>query len=219
MNIIDIARETIETDWRDIIIDILPQITVDDTMLPKYTLIFEAFNYFNIDKLQVIILGQDPYQNEGYANGLAFSVPNNLKLKNGNKLIPPSLKNIFKELERNYGIRRTDTDLGDWVRQGVLLLNCALTVSKNISGSQMDMWKVFTTKLLERISQRINTKIAIICWGSNALKYSVLFKRDNHKILYHTHPSPLSRNPFIGNNNLIDCNKWIDNPIIWIPKI
>jgi uracil-DNA glycosylase len=219
-NILNIAKENIITDWKDIIVNIIKDnnidFDIDEDTLPKSVLIFNCFNFFNINDLKVIILGQDPYQNEGYANGLAFSVPDNIKLKNGKKLIPASLKNIFKELERCYNIKRNNPELYDWAEQGVLLLNTALTVSKNNSGSHINKWKIFTTKLLEWISLNIHNKIVIICWGTHAMKYSNLFYKDNHKILYHTHPSPLSRTPFVGNNNFIDCNNWLEEPIIWL---
>jgi uracil-DNA glycosylase len=219
-NILDIANDTIITDWKDVIVNIIKDnninFNIDDNTLPNSRLIFECFNYFNINDLKVIILGQDPYQNEGYANGLAFSVPSNIKLKNGNVFIPASLKNIFKELERCYNIKRTNAELYDWSKQGVLLLNTALTVSKNNSGSDINKWKIFTHKLLEWISLNCNTKLVMICWGAHAMKYSVLFNKDNHKILNHSHPSPLSRIPFVGNNNFIDCNNWLEKPIIWL---
>lgn len=219
-NILDIANNTIITDWKEVIINIIKDnnidFNIDDNTLPNSLLIFNCFNYFNTFDLKVIILGQDPYQNEGYANGLAFSVPNNIKLKNGNPFIPASLQNIFKELERCYNIKRINTELYDWSKQGVLLLNTALTVSINNSGSHINKWKIFTYKLLEWISLNINAKISIICWGKYAMKYSILFNRDNHKILYHSHPSPLSRTQFVGNNNFIDCNNWLEKPIIWV---
>jgi uracil-DNA glycosylase len=173
----------------------------DETTLPKNEDIFKAFTFFKEEDLKVVILGQDVYQNEGLANGLCFSVPNGYK-------IPPSLRNIFKELERTYGIKRTDTDLSDWARQGVLLLNTALTVKMNISGSHTKQWKNFTRDLIKYIGSFEH--IVFILWGNHAQSFIEYIDIDKNLVLTHTHPSPLSRKPFMGNNHFQLCNDYLE---------
>lgn len=214
----------IKTDWKDILLELIQPYknkindlyNTKEEIYPDNNKIFDCFNYFNINDLQVIILGQDPYQNTNYANGLCFSTPNTLLTKTNKKFIPASLKNIFKELKNNYNKERIDTDLSDWSLQGVLLLNVSLSVIKDKSGSHLHIWKDFTNDILNWISCNLNNKICIMLWGNYAKSYSYIFNKTNFYILEHTHPSPLSRKPFIGNNHFILCNNFITKPIIWL---
>jgi uracil-DNA glycosylase len=181
-------------------------------VLPNKKDVFRAFNFFPMRNLRVVILGQDPYINKGEGNGLCFSVNNECK-------IPPSLKNIFKELHRCYRENRIETDLSDWANQGVLLLNTALTVLENTSGSHSKIWKSFTHDLLEHIGQ-YSENVVFILWGSHAQSYKNLINVDKNLILEHSHPSPLSRKSFVGNNHFILCNEYLKsngyNEIKWI---
>ena len=182
------------------------EIYLEDNIYPPKEFIFRCFNYFNINETRAIILGQDPYQNKGYADGLSFSI-------SGSNKTPKSLNNIFKELERSYGIKRTKNSLEDWAEQGVLLLNTSLTVIDNNSGSHIKIWKEFINSILEWIGNNVKD-ICIMLWGNHAISYSNLFT--NQLILTHTHPSPLSRKPFMGNNHFIECNKYCKKMIKWL---
>ena len=170
--------------------------------------VFNAFKYTPLDKLKVVILGQDPYHGEGEAQGLSFSIPNNIK-------ITPSLRNIFKELKNDLNIERTNTDLSDWAKQGVLLLNAILTVCKDTPLSHKDKgWEIFTDEIIKKINER-EEPVVFILWGNYARSKKKLITNKNHYIIESAHPSPLSASrgffdskPFSKTNNiLISINK------------
>ena len=115
--------------------------------------IFKALEYTDYNDIKVVILGQDPYHGEGEAQGLSFSIPNDIK-------ITPSLRNIFKELKNDLNIERTNTDLSDWAKQGILLLNAILTVCKDTPLSHKDKgWEIFTDEIIKKINNGTNKTI------------------------------------------------------------
>ena len=155
-------------------------------VFPKGNSIFEAMNSTPLDKVKVVILGQDPYHGPGQANGLCFSVNNGVSF-------PPSLRNIFKELENDLGYPPPKSgDLSSWAKQGVLLLNATLTVRKNEAGShQKKGWEQFTDKIIQVISDQ-REHVVFILWGMYAQKKAAAVNLNKHSVLKSPHPSPLS---------------------------
>jgi uracil-DNA glycosylase len=166
------------------------------------------FNAFKIDPkfIKVILLGQDPYINKNQAHGLSFSVQNNCK-------IPPSLVNIFKELNNEYKNKYNFVhgNLQKWHDQGIFLLNSALTVLPGVSNSHADLWKEFTDNVIYYLSENYENKIFLL-FGRFAQSKSILITEEKHKIISCTHPSPLSaNNGFFGSNVFIEVNKSLKN--------
>ena len=160
---------------------------------PEKINIFKAFNYFDFEKLRVVIIGQDPYHQPNQAHGLSFSVNKGVK-------IPPSLKNIFKEIKNNFNIDSQDSFshgcLEEWAKQGVLLLNTSLTVVESMPNSHSKHWRFFTNLIIKYIVNH-NKNIVFLLWGGNAKKIKKLFTEEeinNHFFLEANHPSPLSAN-------------------------
>lgn len=194
-------------------------------IFPPKEFIFNAINLVDVDKVKVVILAQDPYHNTGQANGLAFSVNDNIKL-------PPSLKNIFKELENEYGEAFHSNNiksgnLAKWANQGVLLLNTILSVRKNTPMSHINIgWEIFTDKILELVSKK-NKSVVFMLWGNPARKKKVeilKYSNSNHLILESSHPSPLSAyRGFLGCNHFKLANEYLisnnSEPINWINLI
>ena len=183
---------------------------------PPKDLIFNAFNLCKIENLKVIIIAQDPYHNPQEAMGLAFSVPQGAR-------IPPSLKNIFKELiddiNSNILVNRS-SDLSDWARQGVLLLNSALTVEKNRPVSHAKIgWQGFINGVIKIINLRFNHCVFML-WGNHAKALSPLIDPNSHLILQAAHPSPLARGAFFGSRHFSKCNEYLlahsKTPIKWL---
>ena len=157
----------------------------EKTCYPKMSEIFNAFLNTRYDDVKVVILGQDPYHGEGEAEGLAFSVKKGITK-------PPSLVNIFTELKSDLGITRTDTDLSDWAKQGVLLLNTSLTVVKDTPKSHSGKgWEIFTDEIIKLINKK-TTPVVFILWGSDARNKKSLITNKIHYIIESPHPSPLS---------------------------
>ncbi|MCX6051840.1 MAG: uracil-DNA glycosylase [Campylobacterales bacterium] len=183
------------------------------TVFPKYDAIFRAFNLLSPDKIKVVIIGQDPYHGVGQANGLAFSVCDTCK-------IPPSLKNIFKELHDDVGCDISACgNLTQWANEGVLLINSVLTVLESRPNSHKDIgWENFTDSVIKKLS--LNYKnIVFILWGAPSQKKALFIDESKHLILKASHPSPLSSyrgffgsKPFSKTNSyLLACgNKEID---------
>jgi uracil-DNA glycosylase len=168
---------------------------------PPKNKMWRAFEHTSPSSIKVVILGQDPYHNPGEANGMCFSVPSNFK-------VPPSLKNVFKELERVYSVQRTDPNLIDWAQQGVLMINAALTVEKNSPASHSKLWEQFTLKLIQHLN--INTSgVVYMLWGNFARSYAQYINQEQNLVLQHTHPSPLSRAPFTGCNHFVLANEYL----------
>ena len=186
------------------------------TCYPAGRNIFKAFDKCPFEKLKVIIIGQDPYHGEKQANGLCFSVNNEIEN-------PPSLNNIFKELNNNFSNKlRTDSDLSDWSKQGVLLMNSILTVRRRFPGSHQNIgWEIFTDNVIKIISEKKNNLVFML-WGNYAKNKEKFIKKSNHLILKSGHPSPLSANRgyWFGNNHFIKCNDFLEskglNTIKWI---
>ena len=180
--------------------------------LPPRQHIFTAFQFFDIDQLRVVIIGQDPYIKRGEAHGLAFSVTARTKM-------PPSLKNIFKELKRTYNVERKATDLSDWAEQGVLLLNTALTTREQQSNAHAKIWKEFTKDLIIKINT-ISSNVVFMLWGNHAQSYAEYIDTSKHHVLKHTHPSPLARVPFEGCGHFEKANEILQHsniqPIKWV---
>ncbi len=178
------------------------------TVFPPPKQIFRAFELCSIKDLKVVILGQDPYHTPGVADGLAFSTPSQNK-------IPPSLQNIFKEIELEYGqgrkgIVNTNPDLTKWAKQGVLLLNTSLSVRSGEANSHADNgWHIFTDAVISAISEH-NKHIVFMLWGAFAQKKSELIDETKHLILKSVHPSPLSAHRgFFGNNHFKKVNIYL----------
>ena len=178
------------------------------TCYPKGSQIFNAFDFCPINDLKVVVIGQDPYHGVDQANGLCFSV---------NKGVPhpPSLINIFKEIETDLGYKFENNkgDLSKWAKQGVMLLNATLTVRNNLAGSHQNKgWEIFTNKVIEVISIETNNTVFLL-WGSFAKQKKELINTDKHKILESGHPSPLSANRryWFGNKHFSKCNDYLDS--------
>ena len=189
------------------------QLYLNSTVYPKKEEIFKCFNYFNIEDTKVVIIGQDPYYNPEQANGLAFSVNQGIKT-------PKSLINIFKELDNDLHIKRTNADLTDWAKQGVLLLNTSLTVESGKPNSHHYLnWSKYTDKVIKYLSKHVK-HVVYILWGNNAISKSKLIDINNNYIISSSHPSPLSAyvsffnsNPFSRTND--DLMKNNRSPIKW----
>ncbi len=152
---------------------------------PPYQNIFDALRFTDYDEVKVVILGQDPYHGLGEAHGLSFSVKEGVAM-------PPSLQNIFKELEDDLGIKRNKSDLTDWAKQGVLLLNSIMTVVKDRPLSHKDKgWEIFTDNIIKYLNDR-KEPVIFLLWGSFARSKKGLITNKRHYIIESPHPSPLS---------------------------
>lgn len=176
------------------------------TCFPPKELIFSAFEQFDFQDTKVVIIGQDPYHGTGEANGLCFSV-------NDGVAIPPSLKNIFTEINTEYDriLFPTSGNLERWAKQGVLLLNAGLTVRKDEANSHKHLkWNVFTDAVIDLINQKLEN-VVFLLWGSFAQKKGKLIDREKHLVLESGHPSPLSANRgmWFGNNHFKLTNEYL----------
>jgi uracil-DNA glycosylase len=174
----------------------------DYLVYPKEEEAFNSFHKTPFNKLKIVLLGQDPYHGEGQAHGLSFSVPEGIKT-------PPSLVNIFKEIENDLNIKNHGKgDLTKWAEQGVLLLNSTLTVRKNMAGSHQNKgWEQFTDKVISTISSK-KEGVIFLLWGKFAQNKQKLIDKSKHHILMSSHPSPLSSyRGFLGCKHFSECNK------------
>ena len=173
------------------------------TVFPPYENIFDALRFTDYNDVKVVILGQDPYHGLGEAHGLSFSVHNGVKM-------PPSLLNIFKELKSDLGITRTSTDLTDWAKQGVLLLNSIMTVVKDTPLSHKNKgWEIFTDNIIRYLNDR-EKPVIFILWGNFARSKKALITNPRHKIIESAHPSPLSASRgFFGTKPFSRCNSYL----------
>ena len=171
---------------------------------PKYNDIFNALRYTDYDDVKVVILGQDPYHGYNEAHGLSFSV------KKGTPM-PPSLQNIFKELENDLNIKKTDSDLTSWAKQGVFLLNSIMTVEKDKPLSHKDKgWEIFTDNIIKCLNER-EKPIVFVLWGSYARSKKVLITNKRHLVLESVHPSPLSAyRGFFGSKPFSKINAFLE---------
>jgi len=171
---------------------------------PPSALIFNAFDQCPFDKVKVVIIGQDPYHGDGQAHGLCFSVADGVAF-------PPSLLNIFKEIERDLGIAKpTSGNLIRWAQQGVLLLNATLTVQAHAAGSHQGRgWETFTDVAIHKLASE-KEGLVFMLWGSYAQKKGDFIDTNKHLVLKSVHPSPLSAyRGFIGNNHFSLANKYM----------
>ena len=183
------------------------------TIYPPGSQIFKAFELTPLPAVKVVILGQDPYHGPGQAMGLSFSVPDNIPA-------PPSLVNIFKEIESDLGIRMSGRpNLEGWARQGVLLLNAMLTVQAGAAGSHSRIgWQEFTDAVIRTVSDRCEG-VVFLLWGNFARSKKDLIDQSRHHVLEAPHPSPLARGAFFGCRHFSQTNAILlkegKTPINW----
>lgn len=204
------------SDWKDILINefekpyfqkirqFLYEKINKELVYPKVDHIFEALNLTPFNKTKVIIIGQDPYHGEGQAHGLSFSVQKGTAL-------PPSLKNIYKELCKDIDCKMPDHGcLESWARQGVLLLNATLTVSKGLPNSHQNLgWECFTNEIIKKINDK-DIPCVFILWGKNAEKKIKVINNPIHYIIKSVHPSPLSvHRGFFGSKPFSKANTFL----------
>ena len=175
--------------------------------------IFRAIELTPFEEVKVVIIGQDPYHNDNQANGLCFSVSDKVKA-------PPSLKNIFKELEDDLGIKKTSNELEMWAKQGVLLLNTTLTVRAHEANSHKDLgWEQFTDFIIKEISDK-KENVVFVLWGAFAQKKAGLMDASKHFVIQSAHPSPFSvHKGFFGSRPFSKINQFLEEkgkePINW----
>jgi len=223
---VEINKIEIEHSWKELLLDEfkseyfikLKEFLINEKqkykIFPPGNLIFNAFNLTPFDKVKVVILGQDPYHGFGQAHGLCFSVPDGI-------IIPPSLVNIFKEIENSLGIKMPQNgNLEKWAIQGVLLLNATLTVRANKAGSHQNKgWEIFTDAVIKKLSEN-KKNLVFMLWGNYAQAKEKIIDSQKHIILKAPHPSPLSAHRgFIGCNHFLLANQFLNKnniePINW----
>ena len=198
-------KEVAQIYFKNMILFLKKEYEVKNIFPPKQQ-IFNALKSTDFNNVKVVIIGQDPYHGYGQAHGYAFSV-------NGLVKRPPSLNNIFKELEYDLGIIRESNNLEDWSLQGVLLLNTILTVEENKPLSHKNIgWEIFTNKIIELLNAS-SQPIVFILWGSQARSKKYLITNNKHCIIESAHPSPLSAHAgFFGSKPFSKANQFlIDN--------
>lgn len=184
------------------------------TVYPPQNKVFSAFKLTPYDKVRVVILGQDPYHGAGQAHGVSFSVMPNVAC-------PPSLRNMYKEIENELGVKMSGSGcLVPWTKQGVFLLNSVLTVVANTPGSHKEIgWQWFTDQVIKKLSDR-KEPIVFLLWGSYAISKRALIDTKKHVVLTCPHPSPLSAySGFFGCGHFAKTNEilksWGEQPIDW----
>ena len=183
------------------------------TVYPARENVYQAFDLTPLDNVKVVILGQDPYHGPNQAHGLAFSVQPDAKF-------PPSLRNIYKELESDIGCKRTSPHLQDWAKEGVLLLNTVLTVEAHKAHSHKNIgWEIFTNEIIKSISRELED-VVFILWGKPAQEKIKLIDTERHHIIKSVHPSPLSAHRgFFGSKPFSETNQFLKSkgkePINW----
>ncbi len=210
----EILKEEFQSEYYLKIRQILKSEYFSRTVFPPMHDIFNALKYTAYKDTKVVILGQDPYHEQGQAHGLSFSVKKGIK-------IPPSLVNIYKELSTDIGMKiPTHGELTSWARQGVLLLNATLTVREGQANSHKDIgWAIFTDEIIKRLAKS-NEPIVFILWGANARSKKKYITKQNHLIIESAHPSPLSAyNGFFGSKPFSRANSFLvangKSPINW----
>lgn len=183
------------------------------TIFPPPSHIFRAFNLCSFDNVKVVIIGQDPYHNDGQANGLSFAV-------NEKTALPPSLQNIFKEIKNDIGVVPYNSgDLSRWARQGVLMLNAVLTVRAHAPGSHAGKgWEKFTDAVIQLLSTK-KEHIVYMLWGKYAQEKGKIVDQVDNLVLTSGHPSPYSAHLFFGNHHFSKANLYLEEhsttPIDW----
>ncbi len=178
----------------------------DHKVFPPPSTIFNAFDHCPFERVKVVLLGQDPYHGENQANGLCFSVNSGVKH-------PPSLQNIFKELNSDLGLSPPESgDLSEWSARGVLLLNATLTVRAHQPGSHQGKgWEEFTDSVIEKLSEE-RSNLVFILWGAYAQRKGEVIDRNRHHVIQSPHPSPFSANRgFFGSKPFSKCNSFLES--------
>lgn len=198
-------KEEFDKPYFTALVDFVKTEYKNTTCYPKGNEIFAAFDHCSFDDVKVVIIGQDPYHGVGQANGLCFSVNNGIDM-------PPSLINVFKEIETDLGLSFPSTgNLERWAKQGVLLLNATLTVRAHQAGSHQNKgWEQFTDSVIQTISDKKNN-IVFLLWGGYAKKKGAKIDRSKHCVLTSGHPSPLSANRgyWFGNKHFSKTNAYL----------
>jgi uracil-DNA glycosylase len=215
-------QELMSADWKNIVIEsgfgqeidkinhYLNLAYDNEFIYPPVELIFSAYNACSFNDTRVVILGQDPYHQKNQANGLCFSVPDGVSL-------PPSLKNINKELNSDLGVSLQSGCLKHWADQGVLLINSILTVEDSSPGSHANIgWLSFTKLILNELNVK-KSGLVFLLWGNYAQKLGRDLDPEKHHIIKTAHPSPLSANrgAWFGSRPFSKTNSFLDQPIIW----
>ncbi|WP_281239671.1 uracil-DNA glycosylase [Flavobacterium praedii] len=212
-----ILSEEIEKPYFLELIELVDQEYQNSVCFPPKELIFSALNTCSFENVKVVIIGQDPYHGDGEANGLSFSVNDSVR-------IPPSLRNIFREINTDLDsiFMPTSGNLESWAKQGVLLLNASLTVRKDNPNSHKHLkWNLFTDAVIQKISEE-KENIVFMLWGSFAQKKGAKIDRNKHLVLESGHPSPMSANQgkWFGNKHFSQANIYLKSnklePIYWI---
>lgn len=210
----EVLSPEFEKDYFIRLTDFVRQEHQTTTVYPPGKLIFNAFNLCPYPKVKVVIIGQDPYHGPGQAHGLCFSV-------NDGVPFPPSLQNIFKEIQSDLGSPIPETgNLTRWAEQGVLMLNATLTVRAHQAGShQRRGWEEFTDAAIRALAEN-REHLVFILWGAYAQKKGAFISRDRHLVLTSVHPSPLSAyHGFFGNKHFSRANAYLEahgeTPIVW----
>jgi uracil-DNA glycosylase len=188
------------------LMNVVDQEYQNSACFPPKELIFSAFNNCSFENIKVVIIGQDPYHGDGEANGLSFSVNDSVR-------IPPSLRNIFREINTDLDsiFMPTSGNLEFWAKQGVLLLNASLTVRKDNPNSHKHLkWNLFTDAVIQKISEE-KENVVFMLWGSFAQKKGSKINRDKHLVLESGHPSPMSANQgkWFGNRHFTQANSYL----------
>lgn len=210
----EVLKDEFEKDYFKILTDFVRNEYKTKTIYPTASKIFSAFDYTPFDDVKVVLIGQDPYHGIGQANGLSFSVADGIKL-------PPSLQNIYKELNDDLGIGiSTSGNLETWAKQGVLLLNATLTVEASKAGShQKKGWEIFTDAVIQKLSDQ-KENLVFILWGAYAQKKGAKIDRNKHFVIESAHPSPLGAyRGFWGSKPFSKTNDFLKSknlqPINW----
>lgn len=199
----NILSDIFNSDYFNNLMDKVEEEYNNKTIYPKREDLFRALINTDYNDVKVVIVGQDPYHGEGEAMGLSFSVNEGIKL-------PPSLKNIYKELFEDTGITRLSGDLSDWTKQGVLLLNSTLTVVKDTPASHAKIgWDKFTDEIIKKVNKK-ETPVVFILWGNFAKTKKELITNPKHLVIESAHPSPFSaRNGFFGSKPFSKTNEFL----------
>ena len=200
----NLLKEEVKKDYFKKLMDFIKEEYKEKTIYPKQNEVFNAFRYTSFENVKVVILGQDPYHGPKQAEGLSFSVSDDV-------IKPPSLKNIFKELESDLEIPFPEhNSLKPWAREGVLLLNAVLTVQEHMPTSHKDKgWETFTDSIIKLLNTK-KDPIVFILWGSYARNKKELITNPNHYIIESPHPSPFSaRTGFFGSKPFSKTNEFL----------
>ncbi len=210
----EVLEEEFEKEYFKSLSEKVREAYLSEAIYPPQELIFNAFAHCPFENVKVVIIGQDPYHGADQAHGLSFSVPEGVK-------IPPSLRNIYKEIVSDVGTEPVDNgNLERWADQGVLLLNATLTVRAGVAGSHQSLgWEEFTDAVIKQVSDK-KEHVIFILWGNYAKQKGKNIDRDKHLVIESAHPSPLSaHNGFFGSKPFSKTNEYLKQhnltPIEW----